>query len=137
MLQLRRSNIGTHKWEQAPTKTLWALKSEIRLTFCYFFFRHYFSWRSKGKTRQFTTTCPWMAAKCLYFVHASLRPIFLPIGGLWTLCGNFRIFLPLRFYVKTEVRDFGASKIAIFLSILKLMNFDFSKMFPLFKAEIY
>ena len=78
----------------------------------------------------------WQQNVYISYMQACVLFFFLLVS-----CGHsveiLEFFLPLRFYVKTEVRDFGASKIAIFLSILKLMNFDFSKMFPLFKAEIY
>ena len=37
-------------------------------------------------------------------------------------CGNFRIFLPIRFYVKTILADFRSSKISV-LAILRALNF--------------
>ena len=49
-----------------------------------------------------------------------MKPIRNP-KGTSTQCGNFRIFLSFRFYVKSNLADFKMSKTAI----LKALNFDF------------
>ena len=50
-------------------------------------------------------------------------------------CGNVRIFLPFRFYVKSILADFRRSKSA-FLTILEALNFDFWKTVTLEMSKI-
>ena len=52
----------------------------------------------------------------------------LELGFGNTQCGNFRIFLLFRFYVKSILADFKGSKTDV-LTILKALNFDFLEKF--------
>ena len=51
-------------------------------------------------------------------------------------CGNFVIFLPLRFSVKSNLKDFKVSKTAI-LTSLEALNFDVSEFVQFLKAQFY
>ena len=61
--------------------------------------------RRKNLVKSQKLVLGWQQNVYLYFVHASLRPIFLPIGVLWTQCANLRNLQLHRFYVKTKVGD--------------------------------
>jgi len=54
----------------------------------------------------------------------SNRPMHSYVWLHNTQCGNFRVFLPLGFYVKSIFADFKKSKSAI-LTILEALTFDF------------
>ena len=49
---------------------------------------------------------------------------------------NFTICLPLRFYMKLNFGEFKYSRMS-FLALLEVLNFDFSKLEPFLKSEIY
>ena len=63
--------------------------------------------------------------------------LFTDLGSLIgnKQCGNFRISLPLRFYVKSILVIFEAPKIAI-LTILEALNFEYLEIFDTFIDEI-
>ena len=48
---------------------------------------------------------------------------------------NFTIYLPLRFYVKSNFGEFKRSKMS-FLALLEVLNFNFSKFEPFLKSQI-
>ena len=52
-----------------------------------------------------------------------------------SLCGNFSICLPFRFYVKSNSGKFKRLTIS-FSTLLEALNFNFSKFEPFFKSQI-
>ena len=58
------------------------------------------------------------------------------LGSLYAQCGNFMIFLSLRFYVKSILGHSRSAKSAI-LTHLEVLNFDFSEFLHFLKAEMY
>ena len=51
-------------------------------------------------------------------------------------CGNFTIFPPLKFYVKSNFGEFKRQKMSL-LALLEVLNLDFSKFEPFLKSLIY
>ena len=64
----------------------------------------------------------WQQNVYISYMQACVLFFFLLVSCEYSV-EILEFFLPLRFYVKTEVRDFGASKIAIFFINFKTDEF--------------
>ena len=92
--------------------------------------------RRKNYVKSQKLVLGWQQNVYLYFVHASLRPIFLPIDVLWTQWGNFSIFVPLKFSVKTKFVILKPNKLP-FLTVSEAVKIHFGKFFAFSKPIIY
>ena len=85
-----------------------------------------------------TKKLPAEGRQCSEFYFYIFHITFLTqtfMGYTFSQCGNFRIFLSLRFYVKSILRTLEVQNLP-FLTHLEALDFDFHEFLHFLKAEV-